>query len=78
MRKERDVYTTDGTTVNCGDGYMGIFSTVSLLNDKIKEIEKLQADLALAKKGLEWMVNHTQQSASRRKAVSLLKQLDKK
>lgn len=34
-------YTTNGVTVTNGNGFMGIYSTVSLLNDKVKKVEEL-------------------------------------
>jgi hypothetical protein len=52
---EQAFEVTDGFVVKSSDGgFMGIYSTVSLLNDKVKEIQKLQAQLSesqLANKG---------------------------
>lgn len=49
-------YSTDGMIVTHSEGgYMGIFSTVSLLNNKIEEIKGLEAKLEIAKSALEEM-----------------------
>lgn len=47
------MYTTDGVTVTNGEGHMGIFSTVELLNQKIGEISKLEHALANKEQSLK-------------------------
>ena len=47
-------YTTDGHVVTNGDGYMGIFSAVSLLNDVVKVNENLKQQLKEAEKVIEF------------------------
>jgi hypothetical protein len=46
-------YSVYGSMVTDGEGFMGLFSTVNLLNDKIEEIQKLQAQLDEANKVIE-------------------------
>jgi hypothetical protein len=46
-------YTTNGHVVTDGESCMGIFSTVSFLNDRIEQIEDLNAQLEAEKKKVE-------------------------
>lgn len=52
-------YTTDGVIVSNGEGFMGIFSTVSLLNDKIDRIKHLEQRLKEAEEALRFYNCHT-------------------
>jgi hypothetical protein len=52
-------YSVYGSMVTDGEGFMGLFSTVNLLNDKIEEIQKLQAQLDEANKVIDMVENNT-------------------
>jgi len=59
MTKTLEEYKTDGTIVTAkSGGHMGIFSTVSLLNDKTREIKALQAERDDYKEALEKVIDH--------------------
>ncbi len=58
-------FETDGTIVRGKDGYcMDIFSTVSYLNDRLAEIEKLQAENKELKEQLVTQSSWEKQEAS--------------